>query len=50
MKILFNKRLAHILGMVDTLLDQFDANEDGMLDYLEFMKSFIEARNQLGLF
>ena len=36
--------------MVDTLLEQFDANDDGMLDYLEFMKSFIEARNSLGLF
>ena len=36
--------------MVDSLLEQFDANEDGILDFSEFMKSFVQARQDLGLF
>jgi Ca2+-binding EF-hand superfamily protein len=35
--------------MVDQLLDQYDVNFDGFLDYAEFMKSFEEARQKLGL-
>ena len=37
-------------GMVDSLLEQFDVNEDGILDFSEFMKSFVQARHDLGLF
>ena len=36
-------------GMVDSLLEQFDVNEDGILDFSEFMKSFVQARHDLGL-
>ena len=36
--------------MVDSLLEKFDVNNDGKLDYTEFMKSFVEARQQLGIF
>ena len=36
--------------MVDSLLEQFDVNEDGILDFSEFMKSFVQARHDLGLF
>ena len=36
-------------GMVDSLLEQFDVNEDGVLDFSEFMKSFVQARHDLGL-
>ena len=35
--------------MVDSLLEQFDVNEDGVLDFSEFMKSFVQARHDLGL-
>jgi len=38
------------MGMVDSLLEQFDVNEDGILDFSEFMKSFVQARHDLGLF
>merc|ERR1739848_323339 len=37
------------MGMVDSLLEQFDVNEDGILDFSEFMKSFVQARHDLGL-
>jgi len=37
------------IGFVDQLLTQFDADDDGRLDYAEFVKSFEEARDKLGI-
>ena len=39
-----------LIVMVDSLLEKFDVNNDGKLDFTEFMKSFVEARQQLGIF
>ena len=43
-------KVSFFSGMVDSLLEQFDVNEDGILDFSEFMKSFVQARHDLGLF
>ena len=42
-------KVSFFSGMVDSLLEQFDVNEDGILDFSEFMKSFVQARHDLGL-
>ena len=36
-------KVSFFSGMVDSLLEQFDVNEDGILDFSEFMKSFVQA-------
>ena len=37
------------IELVDALLTTFDENENGLLEYSEFMKAFQETREQLGM-
>ena len=37
------------IALVDILLNTYDQNENGFLEYSEFMKAFQESRQQLGI-
>ena len=37
------------IALVDVLLKNYDQNENGLLEYPEFMKAFQESRQQLGI-
>ena len=37
------------IALVDALLTTYDEDENGLLEYSEFMKAFQETRDQLGL-
>ena len=37
------------IGLVDALLDTYDYNNNGLLEYVEFITAFKESRHQLGI-
>ena len=44
-----NDEFSEEIALVDALLTTFDENENGLLEYSEFMKAFQETREQLGM-
>ena len=37
------------IGLVDALLGTYDQNDNGLLEYVEFITAFKESRHQLGI-
>ena len=37
------------IGLVDALLGTYDQNDNGLLEYIEFITAFKESRLQLGI-
>ena len=44
-----HKTEEEVIALVDSLIENYDENENGLLEYAEFMKAFEETQATLGI-